>query len=159
MPAPIGFTATTTCFQRPTLAVMPVNAKAGCLYPNNGRMMREAQKKGFQNALCCDALGNVAEFATSNAFLVKDAQVATPYPNGTFLNGITRQRIIELLRKAGFEVFEAALSYDDFREADEIFSAGNYSKIMPVIQFEDRILQPGPVTMKARELYWAFAHG
>nr|WP_306265699.1 branched-chain amino acid aminotransferase [Pararhizobium sp. IMCC3301] len=158
MPPPNGFTATVTEFQRPTLNSMPVNAKAGCLYPNNGRMLREAEARGFQNALCCDMLGNVAEFATANAFLVKDGKVATPVPNGTFLNGVTRQRIIGLLRGAGLDVFETTLSYDDFRHADEIFSTGNYSKVMPVTRFEDREFQPGPVSARARQLYWEFAH-
>lgn len=158
MPQPVGFSATTTRFQRPTLATMPVNAKAGCLYPNNGRMMREAQAAGFDNALCCDMLGNVAEFATANAFLVKDGKVATPVPNGTFLDGITRQRVIALLRGAGTEVLETSLTYDDFRSADEIFSTGNYSKIMPINRFEDRIFEPGPIAALARELYWQFAH-
>lgn len=158
MPQPVGFSATTTRFQRPTLATMPVNAKAGCLYPNNGRMMREAQAAGFDNALCCDMLGNVAEFATANAFLVKDGKVATPVPNGTFLDGITRQRVIALLRGAGTEVLETSLTYVDFRSADEIFSTGNYSKIMPINRFEDRIFEPGPIAALARELYWQFAH-
>ncbi|MEP0519707.1 MAG: branched-chain amino acid aminotransferase [Hyphomicrobiales bacterium] len=158
MPKPSGFAATSTKFTRPTLSSMPVDAKAGCLYPNNGRMLREAQTKGFQNALCCDALGNVAEFATSNAFLAKNGRVFTPAPNGTFLNGITRQRIISLLRSAGIEVYETMLSYEDFRQADEIFSTGNYSKIVPVIKFEEKEFEAGPVAARARELYWEFAH-
>lgn len=158
MPAPTGFSATTTTFQRPTIASMPVDAKAGCLYPNNGRMIREAQAAGFDNALCCDALGNVAEFATANAFLVKDGKVATPVSNGTFLAGVTRQRVITLLGSAGIEVFETTLSYDDFRTADELFATGNYSKVMPVIRFEDRTIGPGPISARARDLYWQFAH-
>ncbi|MBL4646036.1 MAG: branched chain amino acid aminotransferase [Hyphomicrobiales bacterium] len=158
MPAPTGFSATTTRFQRPTLNSMPVNAKAGCLYPNNGRMLQEARDKGFDNALCCDALGNVAEFASANAFMVKDGKVLTPSANGTFLNGVTRQRVMGLLRGAGTEVLETTLSYDDFRGADEIFSTGNYAKVMPIIKFEERDMQPGPITAKARELYWEFAH-
>lgn len=158
MPGSTGFSATTTTFQRPTITTMPVNAKAGCLYPNNGRMIREAQAAGFENALCCDVLGNVAEFATANAFLVKDGKVATPVPNGTFLDGVTRQRVIALLRGAGIEVFETSLTYDDFRTADEVFSTGNYSKVMPITQFEDRILGSGPISTLARELYLQFAH-
>ena len=55
MVAPTGFTITTTRFRRPTMEVMPVNAKAACLYANNARMVREAQSRGFNNALTCDA--------------------------------------------------------------------------------------------------------
>ncbi len=121
-------------------------------------MLQEARDKGFENALCCDALGNVAEFASANAFMVKDGTVLTPAANGTFLNGVTRRRVIGLLRDAGTSVEEVTLGYDDFRGADEIFATGNYAKVMPVIKFEERNLQPGPITTKARKLYWEFAH-
>lgn len=145
-------------FRRPTLETMPTNAKAGCLYPNNGRAILEVQTRGFSNALVLDMLGNVAELATANVFIVRDGVAQTPAPNDTFLNGITRQRVIGLLRGAGVEVEERMLTISDFHEADEIFSTGNYSKVAPVTHFEGRDLAVGPVTQKARDLYWQFAH-
>ncbi|MGD1887003.1 MAG: branched-chain amino acid aminotransferase [Cohaesibacteraceae bacterium] len=147
-----------TSFRRPTLETMPTNAKSGCLYPNNGRAILEVQKRGFQNALVLDMLGNVAELATANVFLVRDGVVQTPAPNGTFLNGITRQRIIGLLRDAGIAVEETILSVADFHQADEVFSCGNYGKVTPITHFEGRDLAVGAVTKKAKNLYWAFAH-
>jgi branched-chain amino acid aminotransferase len=158
MPVPGGASVTSTRFRRPTLETMPTDAKAGCLYPNNARALREARAKGFDNALVCDALGNVAETATANIFMAKDGVVKTPAPNGTFLNGITRQRVIKLLREDGVPVEETTLSYGDFLEADEIFYSGNYAKVMPVLKIDDRMLQPGPCYTKARKLYWAYAH-
>ena len=158
MPQPAGFSVTKSSYRRPTLESMPTDSKAGCLYPNNARALREANAKGFGNALVCDMLGNVAETATSNIFLAKDGVVRTPAPNGTFLNGITRQRVITLLRDAGVATEEATLRYEDFLTADEIFASGNYSKVVPVIRIDDRDLQPGPMFRKARELYWDFAH-
>jgi branched-chain amino acid aminotransferase len=158
MAPPTGFTITTTSFRRPTLETMPVNAKAACLYPNNARMMREAKAKGFHNALVCDTLGNVAELATSNVFMARDGEVLTPVPNGTFLDGITRQRVIALLREAGIPVRETTLTVEDFRKADEIFSTGNMSKVVPIVGFDDRSLAPGKFAMKARSLYWDWAH-
>jgi branched-chain amino acid aminotransferase len=153
-----GFSVTLSPYRRPTLESMPVDAKAGCLYPNNARTLFEAQARGFDNALVCDVLGNVAEFATSNVFMAKDGIVYTPIPNGTFLAGITRQRVIALLRENGVTVMEKSLTYQDFQAADEIFSTGNYSKVVPVGRIDDRPLQPGPFYNKARALYWAFAH-
>ena len=88
----------------------------------------------------------------------RDGVVYTPIANGTFLAGITRQRVIGLLRTAGVTVVEKTLSYNDFKEADEIFSTGNYSKVVPVTRIDDRTLPFGPLYAKARELYWAFAH-
>lgn len=151
-------TLTRTQFRRPTLENAVVNAKAGCLYPNNARMLMEAKQRGFSNALACDSNGNVAESATANVFMVKDGEVFTPIANGTFLSGITRARHMELLRADGVKVHEATLNYNDFDSADEIFLTGNMSKITPVTQFDDVNYQVGPVTRRARELYWDWAH-
>ncbi|WP_108895995.1 branched-chain amino acid aminotransferase [Palleronia abyssalis] len=152
-------TLTTTRFRRPTLETAVVNAKAGCLYPNNARMIREAQAKGFGNALVADQLGNVAESATANVFIAKDNVVLTPIPNGTFLAGITRARHIDLLRRDGVEVRETVLSFDDVRSADEVFLTGNMSKITPVTAFDDVTYAPGPIAKRARALYWDWALG
>jgi branched-chain amino acid aminotransferase len=158
MPKPDGQAITLSPFHRPSIDVMPVDAKAACLYPNNARAALEARSRGFDNCLMCDMLGNVAELANSNVFMAKDGAVFTPVPNGTFLDGITRQRVIALLRGDGVTVVEKTLTYRDFVQADEIFSSGNFAKVLPVIRIEGRNLQPGPLYARARELYWSFAH-
>lgn len=158
MRPPKGFSITLAPYRRPTLDTMPVDAKAGCLYPNNARALFNAHARGFDNAIVCDVLGNVAELATSNIFMAKDGIVFTPIPNGTFLAGITRQRVIGLLREAGVTVIEKILTYQDFEVADEIFSTGNYSKVVPVTRIDNHFLHPGPLYSKARELYWSYAH-
>ncbi len=153
-----GFSITLSPYRKPSMECMPVDAKAGCLYPNNARALIEANSRGFGNCAVRDQLGNIAELATANLFIGKDGVVFTPAPNGTFLNGITRQRTVKLLRDAGVSVVETTLQYSDLENADEIFSSGNYSKVMPVNRIDQRSLQPGPLYRKARELYWAFAH-
>ena len=158
MRKPEGFSVTHSPFRRPTIESAPVDAKAGCLYPNNARAMLEARSRGFDNCMVCDLLGNVAELANSNVFMAKDGVVFTPMPNGAFLNGITRQRVVKLMRADGISVVEPTLRYADFEAADEIFATGNASKVMPVTRIGERALQPGPLFRKARELYWAFAH-
>ena len=105
---------TTTRFRRPVLESAVVNAKAGCLYPNNARMLAEARSKGYPNALVTDAMGNVAETATANIFMVRDGEVLTPVPNGTFLAGITRARVMGHLKDDGLSVREAVLTFEDF---------------------------------------------
>ncbi|NCU20672.1 branched-chain amino acid aminotransferase [Candidatus Falkowbacteria bacterium] len=159
MPAPEATTTlTTTQFRRPVLADNVCNAKAGCLYPNNARMLVEAQRKGFGNALVQDAMGNVAESATANVFIVKDGAVFTPIANGTFLSGITRARHIANLRAEGIAVQEAVLTLADVRAADEVFLSGNFAKVTPVLAFEDVAYAHGPMTRRIREMYWDFAH-
>jgi branched-chain amino acid aminotransferase len=158
MRPPEGFSITLSPFRRPNRECMPVDAKTGCLYPNNGRALVEARSRGFDNCVICDMLGNAAELATANVFIAKDGVVFTPAPNGTFLNGITRRRVIDLLRSAGVTVTETTLSFADIEAADEIFSTGNYMKVSPVTRVNGRSLQPGPSYRKARALYWEYAH-
>jgi branched-chain amino acid aminotransferase len=151
-------TLTTTRFHRPVLTDNVCNAKAGCLYPNNARMLAEARARGFGNALVADAMGNVAESATSNVFMVRDGVVFTPIPNGTFLAGITRARHIANLRADGVEVVETVLSFDDFRQADEVFLTGNLTKVTPVTAFDDVRYASTAMAERARRLYWDWAH-
>jgi branched-chain amino acid aminotransferase len=159
LPEPKGFSVTLSPFRRPTLETAPTNAKAACLYPNSARALREAATRGFDNAVMLDANGNVAELATANIWIAKDGAAHTPVPNGSFLNGITKQRVAKLLTAAGIKVYERSLTWQDMLEADEVFSTGNYGKVMPVTRIAARDLQPGPVYGRARELYWSWAHG
>lgn len=154
---PAGFSLGLSPFRRPTPETMPTLAKAGCLYPNNARAILEAKRRGFDNALVRDTIGNVAETGTSNLFMVRDGAVFTPVPNGSFLNGITRQRVVRILREDGMEVVEASLSVEDFLSADEVFSTGNHSKVVPVTRLEERVYGTSRAAARARELYWRFA--
>ena len=156
-PETASVTLTQTRFRRPVLESAVVNAKAGCLYPNNARMLQEARSKGFSNALVADAMGNVAETATANIFMVKDGEVFTPIPNGTFLAGITRARHIKNMTADGLKVHETVLSFADFEHADEVFMSGNMSKVTPVTAFDDTNYQVGPITRRVREMYWDWA--
>ena len=159
MPDPdAGATLTQTRFCRPVLESSVVNAKAGCLYPNNARMLQEARSKGYSNALVADALGNVAETATANIFMVRDGEIFTPVPNGTFLAGITRSRHISNFAADGKVVREKVLTFQDFHDADEVFMSGNMAKVTSVTEFDGTKYAIGPVAKQAREMYWDWAH-
>ena len=158
LPKPTGFSITCSPFRRPSFEFAPTDAKAACHYPNSARAIREARARGFDNAVMLDPLSNVSELATANIWLAKNGEAHTPVPNGTFLNGVTRQRVINLLRKAGVTVVERSIRWQEFLEADEVFSTGNYSKVAPITRVEQKNYQPGPLMAKARELYWDYAH-
>lgn len=158
MPSIEGFSLTVAPYRRPRQDMALTEAKAGSLYANNGRIMAYARQRGFSNALSLDIDGHVAETASTNVFLVRDGVVFTPIPTGCFLNGLTRQRVIGLLRGDGVEVVETSLKVEDFQTADEIFATGNIAKVMPVSRLEERLLGIGPISRRARDLYWAFAH-
>ncbi len=161
MAEPVGFSTCLSEIRRPAPDMAPTLAKASCLYPATGDAVRRANRRGFDNPVMLDHEGHVAEFATANIFIVKDGQVHTPVANGTFLAGITRRRVIGLLRDTGWEVFERSITWDEVTAADEVFSTGNYNKVLPAIRIDARNLQPGPAYRQARELYFAFArdHG
>ena len=159
LPDPSGFSVTCSPYRRPSYEFAPTDAKGACHYPNSARAMREARARGFDNAVMLDGLGNVSELATANIMYARDGEIHTPVPNGTFLVGITRDRVLSLLRATGVKVYERSLRWQEFLQADEVFSTGNYGKVMPVTRVENRSLQPGPFAKQARDLYWAYAHG
>ncbi len=157
MPEPRGASVCFSSYRRPARDMAPTDTKASCLYPNMQRALAEAVRRGFDNCVTFDPCGNVAELATANLWLVRDGVALTPAWNGTFLNGITRQRVIALLRADGIEVRETTITREDLLAADELFSTGNYGKVLPITRLEDRELQPGPIYRRARELYFDFA--
>jgi len=156
MPGNAGFSSVLAPFRRPAPDMAPTDAKASCLYPNSGRAATWAYERGYDNAVVLDIDGNVAEFASANLMMVKDGVVYTPAVNGSFLNGVTRQRVISLLRGAGIEVREEPIAPERLDEADEIFSTGNYGKVQACTRHGSRDLNAGPVAAEARRLYMAF---
>jgi branched-chain amino acid aminotransferase len=157
LPAFTGFSACLSSLNRPDPSMAPTDAKASCLYPNTTRALVEAKNRGFENAVVCDSIGNVAEFATSNLFFVAaNGDVVTPVANGCFLSGITRARVIALLKQVDISVVERTVKVSELFTAKEIFNTGNYGKVMPCTRFEDKILPIGEITTKARDLYMEF---
>jgi branched-chain amino acid aminotransferase len=158
LPPFTGFTAHLSQRRRPSPLAATTDAKASALYPNVARALREAAAAGVQNAVVLDPEGHVAEFATANLFLVTDqGDVVTPAANGTFLAGITRARTIKLLAEAGIEVQQRTVEPDELDPAREIFSTGNYSKVMPCTGYNGRELPIGPIATLARDRYMQYA--
>ena len=157
MPEDVGFSACLSSFRRPAANSAPTDAKAACLYPNGARAMQEAYGRGFENAVVLDLDGDVAEFASANLFAVIDGELVTPETNGTFLNGITRQRVIALMTAIGFNVVERKIQPEELLTSSEIFSSGNFGKVMFVNRYENRTLEAGPVYKKVRQAYWDYA--
>ena len=158
MPPFTGFSACLSVLRRPDALMAPTDAKASSLYANTSKALREARERGYDNAVVCDSAGNVAEFASANLFLVTpEGKVVTPVPNGTFLSGITRARVIDLLAQAGVVVEERSVLPEELLTAQEIFNTGNFGKVTPCIRYEGRSLPVGPVATLARERYMAYS--
>lgn len=154
-----GFSAMFSTRRRPARDQATTNAKAASLYPNSALALKEAAAHGFENAIMLDPNGNVAEFAAANLYIVKDGVALTPLWNGTFLNGVTRRRVLRLLNEDGIEAMETTVTAEDVQDADEVFLTGNFAKVQPCTRVGDRELPIGPVTSRARELYFEWARG
>lgn len=157
LPPPTGFSATLSPYRRPSPDQAPTLAKASGLYPMSTLAVSEARRRGFDNAVMRSPDGTVAEFATQNLWLVKDGTYVTPAANGCFLAGITRARVMDLLKGAGHRVEERAVTVEELAQADEIFSSGNHGKVQPLTKFENRAMTSHDATMVARSLYFEFA--
>ncbi|MCH8619962.1 branched-chain amino acid aminotransferase [Undibacterium sp. TS12] len=157
MPPFAGFSACLSSLRRPDPSMAPTDAKASCLYPNSAKALREAKERGFDNAVMCDIHGQVAEFATANIFFVTpENEIVTPAANGCFLSGITRARVIALLKEDGKQVSERSVKPEELLTAKEIFNTGNYAKVTPCTRYENRELPIGEIATRARDLYFAF---
>lgn len=156
MPPENAGRATLSPFRRAAPDQAPTDAKAGALYPNSQRARREAMSRGFRLAVVLDPDGNVAEFSHANLWIARDGVAITPKANGTFLDGITKNRVAGLLEAAGVPVEQRTLTVADLDAADEIWMTGNAGKVQAVTGWEGRDLQPGPVFRTARSLYWQF---
>ena len=114
-----GFKAHLSSYRRPAPDMAPTDAKASCLYPNSQRALREAAQRGFDNAIIRDPFNNIAEFATANIWIAIDGVAITPVDNGTFLAGVTRKRVMELLEDSDVQVQQQTMSWDDVMNADD----------------------------------------
>jgi branched-chain amino acid aminotransferase len=112
----------------------------------------EAEKNGYSDALMLDYKGRVSESTGSNIFFVMNGEIHTPIPD-CFLNGITRQTVIDIAKSQNINVIEREIYPDEIKNADEIFLTGSAVEVTPVGKIDDQIFNVGEVTKTVSELY------
>ena len=127
---------------RPAPNTAPTEAKCSGLYMICTMAKHAAEAAGYDDAFMLDWRGRVAEATGANVFLAIAGELHTPTPD-CFLDGITRQTVIELARKRGIKVTERAISPDEFRRTDEVFITGTAAEVTPVAQIGDYKFTPG----------------
>jgi branched-chain amino acid aminotransferase len=137
---------------RPDPRSAPVVAKASSLYAISSLCKNKARDKGFTDALLLDYRGYIAESTGSNVFFAIDGEVHTPDPHA-FLNGITRQTVIEIAERKGYKVFARDIAPEELANVDEVFLTGTAAEVTPVGRIEDKIFKVGPVTRDLRDAY------
>ena len=129
-------------YRRPDPACAPVASKAAGLYMICTISKMRAENKGFADALMYDWQGRVAECTGANVFFIKDGALHTPIAD-CFLNGITRQTVIEIAKKTGMNVVERRITPEELPSFTECFIVGTAAEVTPVSQIGPHQYQPG----------------
>ena len=115
-------------WRRPAPYTAPVHSKAAGLYMIATLSKKHADERGYDDALMFDWRGQVAEATGANAFFVKDGALYTPTPD-CFLNGITRQTVMDLARRRGVEVVEKAIWPEELEGFQQMFITGSAAEV------------------------------
>ena len=118
-------------WKRPSPETIPSFAKAAGLYMICSMSKHAAEAKGCSDSLMMDYRGYVAEATGANVFFLRDGKVHTPLPD-CFLNGITRQTIIGLVKKMGIEVHERHIEMSELESFEQCWLTGTAAEVTPV---------------------------
>jgi branched-chain amino acid aminotransferase len=140
--------------------INPVAAKGTGIYINSSLAKVEALHGGYDEAILLNTAGTVAEATGENVFVVKNGTLVTPPLSAGALEGITRDSVMTIARDLGYEVSERTLLRTDLYLADEAFLSGTAAEVVPIREVDDReIGEPGEITRKIQETYFAAVHG
>lgn len=153
-----GISLKTSSWKKPAPDTAPCHAKAAGLYMINTLSKHDAEKAGYVDALMCDYRGFPVEATGANLFRIKDGVIRTPKPD-CFLNGITRQTVIELAHDSGYTVEEDHITMEDLKSADEVFITGTAAEVTAIGKIDDTVFSVGPVTRALREAYENLVRG
>lgn len=139
-------------WRRPDPATAPSQAKAAGLYMIATMSKHAAEAKGCSDAMMFDYRGYVAEATGANIFFVKDGEVHTPTADA-FLNGITRQKVIEMLKEKGIRVIERHIMPEELEGFEQCWLTGTAAEVTPVGQIGDYHFDVGALTRDISESY------
>jgi len=125
-------------------------------YLNSVLAKQEATEAGADDALMLDRNGFVSEATTTNLFIVKEEDVFTPTTSAGILPGVTRRRVIRLVRELGYEMYEKGLTPYDVTNADEAFLTGTLAEIVPLVKVRGIEIgdgRPGPITKRVMDAF------
>lgn len=153
-----GISLQTGKWRTPAPDTAPTASKASCLYATHTMSKHAAEHNGYNDALMLDYRGLVAEATGANLFMVKDGQIKTPIPD-CFLNGLTRQTVIQLAKDLGFPIEETRIKPEELAKADEVFLTGTAAEVTAVGKIDDATYKVGPVTRRIRDAYESLVRG
>jgi branched-chain amino acid aminotransferase len=147
-----GISLQTAKWRAPMPGTAPTASKASCLYATHTMSKHAAEKDGFTDALMLDYRGQIAEATGANFFMVQNGVLKTPIPD-CFLNGLTRQTVIQLAKDLKIPFEETVIKPEDLDSAQEIFLTGTAAEVTAVGKIDDKTFTVGPITRQLRETY------
>ncbi len=143
------------------IATPPI-AKASGNYLNSILATQECKRNGYDEAIMLDKDGNVSEAPGENLFMIRNNKIFTPNISSSTLEGITRNTVIEILNKLGYDVIEREISRTELYIADEIFLTGTAAEITGVKSIDNKNIKDGHeghITKQVRETYTKIVTG
>jgi branched-chain amino acid aminotransferase len=141
-------------YRRPDPKTAPVLAKAAGLYMICTISKHKAEREGYADAMMLDWQGRVAECTGANIFFVQDGKLHTPIAD-CFLDGISRQTVIELAKRRGIEIAERRIMPDELSSMSECFITGTAAEVTPVSEIANWRFKPGKITEQLMSDYTA----
>ncbi len=145
-------------YRRPDPQCAPVHAKAAGLYMICTISKHKAEKKGYADAMMLDWQGRVAECTGANIFFIRDGALHTPIAD-CFLNGITRQTVVELAKKEGIELIERRIMPEELKTFNECFLVGSAAEVTPVAEIGPYSFKPGNMSRTLMDSYSNLVRG
>ncbi|CUH40734.1 Branched-chain-amino-acid aminotransferase [Jannaschia seosinensis] len=139
-------------WKRPSPETAPFEAKAAGLYMICTMSKHAAEAKGCSDAMMFDYRGYVAEATGANIFFVKDGEVHTPLPD-CFLNGITRQTVLGMLRDRQVRIHERHIMPEELEGFEQCWLTGTAAEVTPVGQIGDYNFEVGAMTRDISNAY------
>ena len=148
-----GISLKTSQWRRPPPDTAPVHAKAAGLYMICTMSKHDAENSGYDDALMLDWRGNVVEGTGANFFMITQDNIINTPPPDCFLNGITRQTVIQLAKDRHYRIIERHIQPEELKNAKEIFIPGTAAEVTPVGKIDDLKYEVGEITKVLREDY------
>jgi branched-chain amino acid aminotransferase len=147
-------------WQRHDPNAIPPAVKATGMYINSSLAKIEALNAGYDEAVLLSPQGYVSECTGENIFVVKDGRIITPPVSAGALEGITQKSVFAIARDLGIDVETGNILRSDLYTADEAFLSGTAAEVVPINSVDDRrIGEPGPITRKIQETFFATVKG
>nr|WP_297460553.1 branched-chain amino acid transaminase [uncultured Halomonas sp.] len=157
----LGIKVQTSSFTRHHVNISVTRAKANGQYINSMMALAEVQRGGYDEALLLDPQGYVAEGSGENLFVVKDGVIYTPMLTSC-LNGITRNTVLHMAEKLGYELREKLITRDEVYISDEAFFTGTAAEVLPIRELDGRPIgegRRGPITEQIQTMYFDVVSG